>query len=63
MLLDFWNSIAFWKVSRLSPFVLLARTTFKCIEHWWNDNDMATPKYWEKNLSQCHLAHHKSHMD
>ena len=23
----------------------------------------AKPKYWGKELSQCHFVHHKSHMD
>jgi hypothetical protein len=29
----------------------------------WNDIDRGKPKNSEKNLSQCHFAHHKSHVD
>jgi hypothetical protein len=29
---------------------------------WSNDTDMQKPKYWEKNPSQHHFAHCKSHM-
>jgi hypothetical protein len=28
-----------------------------------NEIDRGKPKYSEKNLSQCHFDHHKSHMD
>ena len=33
------------------------------MEHWWNDTDWRKLKYWEKNLSQSHFVHHKSHTD
>jgi hypothetical protein len=32
------------------------------MEHWWNDTDTEKPTYSEKNLSQCHLVHHKAHV-
>jgi hypothetical protein len=32
-------------------------------ERRWNDIDSWKPKNSEKNLSQCHCVHHKSHMD
>jgi hypothetical protein len=36
---------------------------FLVIEHRWNEIDRGKPKYSEKNLSQFHFVHHKSHMD
>jgi hypothetical protein len=30
------------------------------VEHLWNDTDRAKSKYSEENLSQSHLAHHKT---
>jgi hypothetical protein len=32
-------------------------------EPWWNDIDRGKQKNFEKNLSQSHSVHHKSHMD
>ena len=32
-------------------------------DHWWNDTDREKPKYSEKNLSQFHFLHYKSHID
>jgi hypothetical protein len=33
------------------------------MEHQWNETDKGKPKYSEKNMSQCHFVHHKSHME
>jgi len=33
------------------------------MEPWCNDTHRRNPKYWEKNLSQCHFVYHKSHKD
>jgi hypothetical protein len=33
------------------------------VEDWWIDTDRGKQKYWDKNLSQCHSFHHKSHVD
>jgi hypothetical protein len=32
-------------------------------ERRWNDIDRGNPKNSEKILSQCHVVHHRSHMD
>jgi hypothetical protein len=36
---------------------------FLVMEHRWNEIDRGKPKYSEKNLSQYHFVHYKSHMD
>jgi hypothetical protein len=36
---------------------------FQVMGHRWNEIDRGKAKYSGKNLSQCHLVHHKSHMD
>ena len=33
------------------------------VERWWNDSDRGREKYWERNPSQCHFFHYKSHID
>ena len=30
------------------------------VVHWGNDTDRGNPKYLDKNLSHCHIVHHKS---
>jgi hypothetical protein len=47
------------KMMKMMRFFLL----FHLMEHRWNEIDMGKPKYSEKNQSQCHTVHHKSHMD
>jgi hypothetical protein len=37
--------------------------TWVNIEQRWNDTDRGIPKDSEKNLSQYHFVHHKSHME
>jgi hypothetical protein len=34
-----------------------------CMEYYWIDMDQETLKCLERNLSQCHFVHQKSHMD
>jgi hypothetical protein len=36
---------------------------WRSMGHWWNDIDTGKLKYLQRNLSQCHLLHHKYHMD
>jgi hypothetical protein len=50
-----------WKCSAIhcSP-ILEWVLLFGMLEHWCNDNHRPKTKYSEKNLSQCHLVHHKS---
>jgi hypothetical protein len=33
------------------------------MEQWWHDTDKGKRRYSQKNLSQCHFVHHKSHTD
>jgi len=60
------RTLFYWKVPRLSPFVLLIKAAMKMkmsMDHWWNEAEKRKPNYWEKHLSQCHFVHHWSHMD
>jgi hypothetical protein len=31
--------------------------------HWWNNTDREKLKYSEKNLTQTHFVHYRSHMN
>jgi hypothetical protein len=55
--MSLWN----WAGDR--PIVHPSDDTCMNMEQQWNDTDRGKPKDLEKNLSQCHLVHHKSHMD
>jgi len=33
------------------------------MEQWWNDSDSGKQRYWERNLSPCHVVYHKSPME
>jgi hypothetical protein len=43
--------------------LFIPQMIYECGEPRWNDTDREKPKTLEKNLSQCHFDHHKSHMD
>jgi len=62
---DVRNSIAFGKVHKFHPFVLVRATCIdeKNVEHRWNGNDRRKPKYSEINLVHYHFIHHRPHMD
>jgi len=47
---DFRKNVAWWKVPRLRPFVLVRATGRRRneMEHWWSDFDNGKPKYSEK---------------
>jgi hypothetical protein len=61
---DFRMSIAFWKVPQLRLFPSGKGNIWSKanVEHLWKDTERGKPEYLERNLSQCHCIHHKSHI-
>jgi hypothetical protein len=56
----------YFERSEASPAVPFDETRIKVefsVEHRWSDPGTGKAKYWEKNKSQCHSVHHKSHVD
>jgi hypothetical protein len=41
-------------------YVTLVLNGWMSTEHWWNDTNRRTVKYWQKTLLQCYFGHHKS---
>lgn len=53
-------------VSELQPpknLLFIPQTIYNFGQSWLNDMQRGKPKNLEEYLSQCHLVHHKSHMD
>jgi hypothetical protein len=44
----------------IRQFVLLNEDVYGLLV---NDSNKGSPKFLERNLSQCHIFHYKSHMD
>jgi hypothetical protein len=48
--------------SQTSP-LLIPQIIYEYGKPRWNDTDRRKPKNSEKDVSQCHFVHHKSHME
>jgi hypothetical protein len=65
MLPEFRSSIAFFGGFQASPVCPSGNSDVYMkisIEHWCDDTDRGTRKYWERSLSQCHFDQYKFHM-
>ena len=60
---DIRKGVAVCAGSEVSPAYKSSRKMKVSMEHWRNDINKGKPKCSDKNLSQCHLFRHESHMD
>ena len=60
---DTRKGVAVCEGSQMSPAYKSRMKMKVSMEHWWNYINRGKPKCSEKNLSQCHLFRHESHMD
>jgi hypothetical protein len=63
LLLRWGETMYLWNWASNRPFVHPSDDLWVSMEQQWNDIDRGKLKDSEKNLSQCHSVHHKSHMD
>jgi hypothetical protein len=63
LLLRWGETMSLWNWTAKGPIVHPQVITWVNIEQRWDDTDRGKLKDSEKNLSQCHFVHNKSHMD
>jgi hypothetical protein len=57
-----WDeAVPLWNCTINGPIAHLQNDMRVNMEQWWNYIDRGKPKDSEKNLSQCHFVHQKSH--
>jgi hypothetical protein len=56
-------SLCLWTATTNGPIVHSPDNIYEHGDPWWNYTDRRKVKIWQKNLSQCHFVHHKSHKD
>jgi hypothetical protein len=61
--LDFFDGVRRLWTTATKDILLIPHMIYDYGERRWKDIERGKPKNSEKNLFQCHFAHHKSHMD